>query len=206
MDEEMSEKARGSVIDVYQRHGAVWAALRGEALVEGAWLDRFCDLIPQGGAVLDIGCGSGVPIARDLIRRGFEVTGVDGSLTMLALFRRNLPGASACLMDMRDLALHRRFAGLIAWDSFFHLSPDDQRGMFERFQAHAEPGAALMLTSGPAEGSAIGELEGEPLYHGSLDPDEYRALLAVTGFEVVAHMPQDPACGNRTIWLGRQRC
>ncbi|MDB5549894.1 MAG: methyltransferase, partial [Tardiphaga sp.] len=119
-----SEGEQDSVIDVYQRHGSVWAELRSDHLVEGRWLDRFCDRLPVGAAVLDIGCGSGLPIARELIRRGFDVTGVDGTPTMLALFRRNLPDASAHLVDMRQLALGRRFAGLLAWDSFFHLSPE----------------------------------------------------------------------------------
>lgn len=193
-----------SVIDVYQRHGAAWAKLRNDHLIEEPWLDRFCALMPTGSAVLDIGCGSGLPIAGELIRRGFDVTGVDGTPAMLALFQRNLPGVATHLADMRQLALDRRFSGLLAWDSFFHLSPADQRGMFPRFQAHAAPGATLMFTSGNTEGEAVGELEGDPLYHGSLDPEEYRGLLDAAGFAVIAHVVEDPACGHRTIWLAQQ--
>ena len=194
-----------SVIDVYQRHGAAWAKLRGDRLIETPWLDRFCALLPAEAAVLDVGCGTGLPIAAELIRRGFDVTGVDGTPAMLALFERNLPGIPAYLADMRQLALGRRFSGLLAWDSFFHLSPGDQRGMVPRFRAHAAPGAALMFTSGDAEGHAIGELEGDPLYHGSLDPEEYRSLLDAAGFAVVAHVSRDPGCGRRTVWLARRR-
>ncbi len=201
----MTERIEDTVIGVYQRHGAAWAKLRGDRLMEGAWLDRFCGLMDEGAAVLDIGCGSGLPIARELTRRGFQVTGVDGTPTMLALFRSNLPEAPAHLQDMRALALARRFSGLLAWDSFFHLSPADQRGVFPRFQAHAEPGAPLMFTSGKAEGQAIGDLQGDPLYHGSLGPDEYRALLDAAGFDVVDHVEDDPRCGGRTVWLARQR-
>ncbi len=200
----MPTSADVTVIDVYQRHGVAWAKLRSREMLEKRWLDRFCALLPAGAAVLDIGCGSGLPIARELIRRGFDVTGVDGTPTMLAQFQRNLPGIAAHLVDMRQLFLARCFAGMIAWDSFFHLSPEDQRGMFSRFQAHAAPGAALMFTSGDAEGEAIGELEGDPLYHGSLDPEEYRNLLADAGFAVIAHIAKDPACGHRTIWLAQQ--
>jgi len=200
----MTERAEDSVIDVYQRHGSAWAKLRGDHLVEGSWLDRFCSLLPAKATVLDIGCGSGLPIARELIRRRFDVTGVDSTPTMLALFQRNMPDTPAHLADMRELALGQRFAGLLAWDSFFHLSPNDQRAMFSRFQAHAAPGAALMFTSGNAEGHAIGQLEGDPLYHGSLGPDEYRALLDATGFGVVDHVVEDPTCGYRTVWLAQQ--
>jgi SAM-dependent methyltransferase len=201
----MTESTPPSVFDVYQRYGEAWARLRSHQLVEAPWLDRFCALLPAGATVLDIGCGSGVPIGRELIRRGFGLTGVDAAPTMLSLFRSNLHGIPAHRMDMRQLALGRRFSGLLAWDSFFHLAPDDQRMMFARFEAHAAPGAALMFTSGNEEGTAIGELEGEPLYHGSLSPAEYRTLLDAAGFEVVAHVADDPTCGNRTIWLAQQR-
>ena len=201
----MTDPIHTNVIETYQRHGAAWAALRGTQLIERAWLDRFCNLLPGGAAVLDIGCGSGLPLAGELIRRGYDVTGVDGSATMVALFEHNLPGTPVQQADMRRLALDRRFAGLLAWDSFFHLSPDDQRGMFRRFQAHAAPGAALMFTSGKGEGSAMGVLEGDPLYHGSLGPDEYRARLDDAGFAIVDHVVEDPSCGYRTIWLAQQR-
>src|SRR5690606_32764072 len=124
---------------------------------------------------------------------------------MIALFRSNLPGAAAGVADMRGLKLGRRFGGLLAWDSFFHLAPDDQRGMFPVFREPAVPGAPLMFTSGPAFGEAIGTLEGEPLYHASLDPGEYRLLLDRNGFDVVDHVPEDPDCGGHTIWLAQQR-
>jgi hypothetical protein len=62
-----------------------------------------------------------------------------------------------------------------------------------------------MFTSGNEEGSAIGELDGDLLYHGSLDPGKYRALLDAAGFDVVAHVVADPNCPFRTIWLAQQR-
>lgn len=133
----MTGSTQVSVIDVYQRHGAAWAKLRNSRLVERAWIDRFCGLIADGGSILDIGCGSGLPIAGELIERGFDVTGVDGTPTMVGLFKHNLPGVGVHFADMRELAFDQRFQGLLAWDSFFHLSPDDQRNMFQRFQAHA---------------------------------------------------------------------
>ena len=67
------------------------------------------------------------------------------------------------------------------------------------------PRAALMFTSGPAHGEAIGSYRGEPLYHASLDAAEYRALLSANGFEVMAHMVEDPNCGHHTIWLAKLR-
>jgi len=74
-----------------------------------------------------------------------------------------------------------------------------------RHPDHARTGAPLLFTSGPAFGEAIGTLEGEPLYHASLGPQEYRLLLDRNGFDVVAHVAEDPDCGGRTVWLARRR-
>lgn len=105
---------------------------------------------------------------------------------------------------MRHLALGARFDALLAWHSFFHLTGEEQRAMFARFAAHAEKGAMLMFTSGPGEGEAIGTFEGEPLYHASLAPEDYRCLLEGNGFDLVAHVSEDPSCGGATVWLGRR--
>lgn len=71
--------------------------------------------------------------------------------------------------------------------------------MLPIFRAHAAPRAALMFTSGPDGGVAMGTLESEPLYHASLSGAEYRALLSDNDFDVVAHAVEDPTCGRYTI-------
>ena len=191
------------VVGLYQRHAAARASDRGERLIEGAWLDRFLALIPDRPAVLDIGCGCGVPIGRYLTQKGCAVTGVDSSPEMIAMGAARFPNQTWRMADMRTLSLGQRFAGLLAWDSFFHLSHDDQRRMFAVFRGHAAPGAALMFTSGPAHGVAIGTYAGEPLHHASLAPEEYRTLFAEHGFIEKAHVVEDPACGRRTVWLAQ---
>ena len=197
--------AANHMIDVYRRHGAAWVAARGTDMPERAWIVRFANLLVPGATVLDIGCGSGAPIARYLADKGHALTGIDSSPEMIALFRSQVPDSNAEVADMCSLNLGVRFGGLIAWDSFFHLTAQAQRLMVPIFGDHAGPGAPLLFTSGPAAGEAIGTLEGEPLYHASLDSDEYRRLLAHAGFDVVAHVAEDPDCGGRTIWLARHR-
>jgi trans-aconitate methyltransferase len=191
------------IIGLYERHAHAFDAARGQSLIERPWLDRFLALVPRGGSVLDLGCGAGEPIARHVIASGCAVTGVDSSPTMIALCQSRFPDARWIVADMRTLSLGRRFDGLLAWDSFFHLLADDQRKMFAVFRDHAAPGAALLFTSGPRAGVAMGTFEGEPLHHASLDPAEYCALLAAHGFKLVAHVAEDSACGGHTVWLAR---
>lgn len=195
--------ASEQIIDLYQRHARSWAADRGNRLIEGAWLDSFRSLVPAETAILDIGCGSGQPISRYLIEYGHSVTGVDSAPEMIALCRENFPGGDWRVGDMRRLSLAQTFGGIVAWDSFFHLDPDAQRAMFPLFRTHAAPRAALLFTTGPGAGEAIGTLCGEPLYHASLAGEEYVALLAANGFQVVSHIVEDPTCGRHTVWLAQ---
>jgi SAM-dependent methyltransferase len=196
----LSNHADG-IADLYERRARDYDRDRGRSLQERAWLDRFLEGVPPDGVVLDLGCGMGEPIAAYVLGTGRAVIGVDSSPSLLALARARFPRSEWLEADMRALALGRRVDGILAWDSFFHLPPDDQRQMFGVFAAHAASGARLMFTSGPSAGESIGSFHGEPLYHASLDQDEYRSLLASHGFAVDAFVQEDPACGNHTIWL-----
>jgi SAM-dependent methyltransferase len=194
------------IIDLYERHAAAWVAARlreSDRLYERGWLDHFRALIPPDGSILDIGCGAGEPIAKYFSELGHAVTGVDSSPAMISMFRARLPGQKAVVSDMRTLSLGQVFYGILAWDSLFHLSHEDQRRMFPIFRAHATQRAALIFTSGPDHGEAIGHLEGEPLYHASLAAAEYRKLLNDEGFAVVATLAEDKTCGGRTVWLAQ---
>lgn len=196
------------IIGLYQRHAQTWAekrAGRSDRPMEAGWLGRFVGQLTPQPSVLDIGCGAGEPMSRYLIDRGCNITGVDSAPEMIAMCRERYPRQTWHVADMRTLSLDRTFDGILAWDSFFHLCHDDQRRMFPVFRAHAASSAALMFTSGPAHGEAIGDFEGEPLYHASLDGAEYRALLDENGFAVVAHTIEDATCGGHTVWLARLR-
>lgn len=196
------------VIPTYERVGRAWARQRNRNLMEKTWLDRMLAAAPRDtGAVrvLDLGCGAGHPIGTYLAERGARLTGVDATDCMTALYPETVPGAEAIRADMRDLALNRTFDSIIAWNSFFHLSADDQRAMFATFAAHAAPRAALLFTSGHIAGEAIGEVAGEPIYHASLAPAEYRALLAEHGFKVLRHIAEDPDCAGHTVWLAQYK-
>ena len=193
------------IIPLYQRHGEAWAARRGQSLFEKPWLDRFLGLLPETPHILDLGCGSGAPMGQYLIHKGCRLTGIDTSKPLITMARAALPDAQWRVADMRGLKLGRRFSGILAWNSSFHLTPEDQRGLFGTFARHAAPGAALMFTSGPSGGEEIGALEGEPLYHASLCPQEYRDHLGAHGFDVIDHVAEDPDCRDHTVWLAKAR-
>jgi len=188
---------------LYDKVAADFDRDRGRFIGEQNYLGAIAARLGAGKRVLDLGCGTGEPIARFFIEAGCALTGVDAAPAMIALCRERFPEMNWIEHDMRSLALGERFDVIVAWDSFFHLRPDDQRAMFPVLRDHAAPRGLLLFTSGPDAREAIGDLYGQALYHSSLSGEEYRNLLGEHGFEVVLHKVEDPDCDMHTVWLAR---
>jgi trans-aconitate methyltransferase len=196
--------AASRIVVHYERHAVSWDAdRRAAAWTDKPCIERFLGFLAEGTSVLDLGCGGGEPVAFHMASRGFHITGVDSSPTLISLCRERMPDQEWIVADMRSLALGRRFGGILAWDSFFHLKHGDQRMMFRIFAEHSAADAILMFNAGFSHGEAMGSYRGDPLYHASLDSAEYEEQLADAGFELIEHSKRDPAKGGRTFWLAR---
>lgn len=78
-------------------------------------------LLPAGGRILDLCCGTG-QLAAGLTERGYQVTGLDGSEAMLEFARVNAPKAKFLRADARNFNVSGQFqAVLSAFDSLNHV-------------------------------------------------------------------------------------
>ncbi|WP_448661739.1 class I SAM-dependent DNA methyltransferase [Sphingomonas sp. CJ20] len=188
----------------YDRHAHAFDDARRSRFVERGWLDRMLLAMPKRARVLDLGCGAGEPIARYLIDAGHSLTGVDASEPMIAVARTRFGRHHWLCADMRSVAIEGPFDGVLAWDSLFHLPPDDQAAMIARVAGWLAPTAPFLFNTGPARGEAMGCQFGEPLYHASLAPEDYRALFAAHRLIEIAFTPEDPHAGGRSVWLVRK--
>jgi SAM-dependent methyltransferase len=143
--------------------------------------------LEPGARVLDIGCGTGVPLTRALLSRGFELVGVDSSARMLERFRANCPGVPfhCCPIQSCDLG-QEGFDAAIAWGVLFHLPHDEQEKAIARVARMLKPGGRFLFTSGDEDGSIEGApMNGVAFHYWSFGVQGYRRLLAAHGLELL---------------------
>ena len=154
-----------------------------------AWARR----LPPGAAVLDLGCGTGIPITRALIAEGLEVYGVDASPAMVSAFRANFPTVPvACEAVEASGFFGRTFGGIVAWGLIFLLPPASQCALIRSASATLEPGGRFLFTA-PAPACTWNDaLTGREST--SLGATAYRGQLAGAGLRIIAE--HDDEGGN----------
>jgi SAM-dependent methyltransferase len=170
----------------YEGIAAEFLAGRGRAPSTGVGakaVREWAGTLPRGAAVIDLGCGSGLPITRELVREGLNVYAIDASPSMVNAFRQNFPQIPVACESVQDsLFFIRRFDGVLTWGLMFLLLPDQQRQLIQRFADILVPGGRLLFTSPPESEVWSDAMTG--LESRSLGAAEYRKLLAAVGFSV----------------------
>jgi SAM-dependent methyltransferase len=116
----------------------------GTALVRD-WARRH---VAPGATILDVGCGSGVPIAQALVADGYRVAGIDPSPTLIAAFGRALPGMPAACEPAQDSGFFgRSFPAIVAIGLIFLLDGEDQARLIGRLAGALEPGGRLLFSA-----------------------------------------------------------
>lgn len=198
------DEIHSRTVHIYENNAFAWDEHRSRHFFEQQWLDKFIKLLPLEGRVLDVGCGAGEPIAEYLLKHGLQLTGLDASQKMLEIARSRFPKATWIKRDMRKLELDTKFDGIVSWNAFFHLKQEEQRQVLILFADHLTSDGSLLLTIGHESGEVTGTVEGEKVYHSSLEPDEYKAILNTVGFKRIEIELEDESCGFHSILLAKR--
>ncbi|WP_338868836.1 class I SAM-dependent methyltransferase [Myxococcus stipitatus] len=150
--------------------------------------------LPAGASVLDVGCGTGLPLTRVLLEHGCHVVGVDSSRELLARFQANFPHVPVVCAPIQSCELQgRMFDAAIAWGVLFHLNHEEQAQAIANIASALRPGAVFLFTSGDVHGSTDGApMNGVAFRYHSYSVDGYRELLRARGLTLEAAY-RDPA-------------
>ena len=160
---------------------------------------KFVSLLPKGGNILDLGCGSG----RDslcFLQQGFQVTAVDGSLE-LAKFASELIGQEVVVADFKDLVLPvASFDAIWASASLLHVHSEALPGILTKVIDLAKPGAVFYMSF------KYGDYEGERTgrYYTDLNEARFAEFLQKSGrhLEIIEQwVAKDVRPDKPELWL-----
>ncbi len=150
------------------------------------WLRLLDTCLPTGAAVLDLGCGCGIPAARLLAAR-YAVTGVDISPVQVARARAYVPSANFICADMTTLDFSpSSFAAVLCLYALIHVPLAEQPALFDGIARFLQPGGLLLATVGATawtgcESDWLG-VPGGTMYWSHADAATYQHWLQQRGF------------------------
>lgn len=164
-------------------------------------LEMFSGSLPFKAEVLDLGCGSALPVGRFLVERGFSYTGVDISSSMLRLARENLPDSRFYLMDITELDFEpESFDAVTAFYSIFHVKRDLHDRLFSSLHTILKPGGYMLVSLGDSDWEGVEDFHGVPMFWSHYDPFYYLDLMKRLEFEI-EYQQEIEQNGEIHFWL-----
>jgi len=174
-----------SVKDSYNRICDKWDEYRKNCPINKCVAD-FAENLKSGERVLDVGCGTGYPIAAYLAERGFFVHGIDISENMIKKANSlNLANASFELRDFLDYSSDAKYGAIVAFDSLWYIRHSRQKEVFKKAASLLKDGGMFLFTYGKTDGEVMGEMFGASFYNSSLDYSVTKDCLIQNGFKII---------------------
>jgi SAM-dependent methyltransferase len=176
----MSDESNG-----YESIAEIYIKGRGRAVdgIGSSTARAWARTLKAGSVVLDLGCGTGIPVTKILLEAGLNAYAVDASPKMVEDFRQNFPDmAVACESVERSSFFNRTFDGIIAVGLMFLLSEETQQALIPKIAAALNPGGKLLFTA-PLEEVEWKDVMTEQGSR-SLGAEQYRMLISASGLSI----------------------
>ena len=193
----------------YDAISHIWHEKR-EWYIEQAPIDELITQLPQKATILDVGCGSGKPIAKYLLGKGFDVYGIDISPKQIEHAKQIISEDKLFVGDICTFTTPLTFDAIICWCTLFHIHASQHLDVLKKLRSILKPNGVMLITfaetSAKPEGTDIkvidehtieSEMFGERFKH-SGNPAKINAQLMIdTGFKIISDKIDQP--GNQVI-------
>lgn len=178
------ETGAGDPSNGYEAAAPEFIRRREQSSIGAAMVRTWARSLPRGGAILDLGCGAGVPISEALTNEGFVVYGIDASPTLAAAFRRRFPHAHlVCEGIEHSRFFDRTFDGVIAVGLMFLLPAEVQRATIHKVGRALNVDGRFLFTSPAQKCTWTDVLTSRQSL--SLGAEEYKAVLSDAGLTLI---------------------
>lgn len=149
------------------------------------YLRKLEQVIPRQASILDLGCGNGLPVAENLLKKGYLVTGLDISPVQIKAARKNCPRGEFLAADLLELKPHEySVEAIVAFYSIFHLPRKKHLKFLQTLNTFLPIGGWLLITMGDKDFEGFHRLHGVKMWSSHYDPVKNSFLVSEAGFEI----------------------
>ncbi len=178
----------------YEGHAQRFLRVRGGARrgVGTTTVRQWARSLSPGATVLDLGCGTGLPLSQVLLEEGLRVYGLDASPTLVHAFRQNFPASPvSCEAVEHSPFFERQFEAILAWGLLFLLPAPAQALVLQKAAYALLTGGKLLFTAPSQAVTWQDALTGQESC--SLGAATYTALLSEAGLMLVEEFDDEGA-------------
>jgi 2-polyprenyl-3-methyl-5-hydroxy-6-metoxy-1,4-benzoquinol methylase len=200
----MASDAKSLVANGYDIIAEAYLKQYARSAVRDHWLGQLIALLPQSARVLDLGCGAGIPVARELATRGFQVVGIDGSARQVQLARGNVPTAEFLQADMTAVQFaSASFDAVSAFYSITHIPRNEHAGLLRRIATWLPPRGVFVASLGAGQlCDWRGDWLGVEMFFSHFGAETNEQLLRDAGFAIEqAELVEQDNEDARFLWI-----
>lgn len=193
----------------YDNIAETWNKER-EWYIEQPSIDEAIIHLKPGATILDVGCGSGKPIAAYLIDKGFDVHGLDIAPKLIQYAKSVIPKEKLFLADICEFTTDIRFDAIICWSALFHIHANHHLDVLKKLHSFLKPKGLMLITFADTrykpdwvefkvidEYTIESEMFGERFCHSGNPADINSELIKQAGFEIISDKIDQP--GSQVI-------
>ena len=156
--------------------------------LRSSWARKLERFARAGERIIELGCGTGVPVGWMLSSR-YDYVGVDASAEMLNRARNAMPTTTLLHTDMADVQFTPRSVGaVIAFSSIPHVPRDQHATLFSSIAAWLRPQGVFignLLSDDQPDRYEPNWLNAGPMRWSGFDAVTNLGLLRQAGFDVL---------------------
>ncbi len=165
---------------------------------ERRYLDTLLSGLAPPASVLDVGCGTGRPIAEFILGRGHRITGIDQSEELLAIASERFPEGTWIHAPIEEYVFEGSYDAIVCWDALFHIERAHHQRILTDLHGCLTPHGRLMLTAGGSANPPFTDtMFGHEFFYDSHSPELLGSVMREIGYELLIEEFMDVPTSGR---------